>query len=350
MTGFLDQFQSIFGPRPEGAEQKKSGSAEAGRSKGNMMLNILEKQARGNVTGIDQEQQCFPFIREGKIIFSPEDAATVLASCRYERQRDETRAKSHIASLAEQMRRGLWLPKTQIDFANVNGRKVLVNGHHRMHAQVAAGATILWNVVVHDCADDGEVAALYWKFDTTVRKRSTNNVVDGIGLADDLGIEKQWANVLWNAAQILHLGLRFHFHERDGAALLPDERVAVCRDYAAEALAYQEAAKKAILPVRTKLRKVSFFAPGLAVLRHDPATAREFIGGLCEDDGLAKGDPRKTLLADMQVRRGTSGLYSAQMMSFALAWNAYRAGRELKIIKVTGGAVRLSGTPFTVRA
>jgi hypothetical protein len=38
------------------------------------------------------------------------------------------------------------------------------------------------------------------------------------------------------------------------------------------------------------------------------------------------------------------------MMSFALAWNAFRAGREMKIVKVTGGAVQLAGTPFTVRA
>ena len=339
MTGFLD---SLFGmPVLRRVAETDQGPHRSATPESTHMQNIQL---------ISEPQDALSFIHEGFVVFTPDHAKAVLENCRYERQRDETKARSHITSLAEQMRRGLWLPKTQIDFANVNGRKVLVNGHHRMHAQINAGVNILWNVVVHDCANEADIVSLYWKFDTTVRKRSTNNVVNGIGLAADLGIEKSWANALWNAAQILQLGLRFYFHERDGAALLPDERVAFCRDYATEALIYQNAAKKAIQPVRTKLRKASFFAPGLAILRHDHDAAHEFITGICEDDGLAKGDPRKTLLADMQVRRGTSGLYSAQMMSFALAWNAYRAGRELRVIKVTGSAVRLAGTPFTVRA
>jgi hypothetical protein len=346
VTGLL---QFIFGPRPSGAEQKKGGSAEAGRPKGNMMLNIVETQVHDNAPE-RKPQPNLAFINEGLSMFTPDRAQTVLEHCRYDRQRDETKAKAHIAALAEQMRRGLWLPKTQIDFANVNGRKILVNGHHRMHAQIAAGTNIIWNVVVHDCADEAEVAALYWKFDTTVRKRTTSNLVRGIGLAEDLGIDKSWASALWGAAPALHLGLRFYRNDGDRTALLPDERVAVCRAYASEALDYQEAAKKAILPVRMKLRTVSFVAPGLAVLKHDHSTACAFLNGMCEDDGLAKGDPRKTLLADMQVRKGTSGLLVAQMMSFALAWNAFRAGREMKIVKVTGGAVQLAGTPFTVRA
>jgi hypothetical protein len=233
------------------------------------------------------------FINEGLAMFTPDRARTVLEHCRYDRQRDETKAKAHIAALAEQMRRGLWLPKTQIDFANVNGRKILVNGHHRMHAQIAAGTNIIWNVVVHDCADEAEVAALYWKFDTTVRKRTTSNLVRGIGLAEDLGIDKSWASALWGAAPALHLGLRFYRNDGDRTALLPDERVAVCHAYASEALDYQEAAKKAILPVRMKLRTVSFIAPGLAVLKHDHSTACDSSTGCAKTTGWRRAIPER---------------------------------------------------------
>ena len=305
-----------------------------------------------NLTSIAQTKQGpLGFIREGQVIFTPADAKAVLDHCRYERQRDETKARAHIGSLAEQMRRGLWLPKTQLDFARVGGNLVLVNGHHRMHAQIAAATNILWNVIVHDCDDADQVAALYWKFDTTLRKRTSVNVIDGIGLAEDIGLEKGWATGLWNAAQVISLGMKFYFHERDGSPLLPDDRVTICRDYAQEALWVQGSAKKAILPIRSKLKKVSFLAPSLVVLRHNPVIGRDFIDGLCADDGLTKGDPRKTLLADMQVRKGgKNGLFAAQMLSFAIAWSAFYHQRDLKIIKVTGHPVPLAGTPYTVQA
>ena len=59
---------------------------------------------------------------------------------------------------------------------------------------------------------------------------------------------------------------------------------------------------------------------------------------------------RKTLLLDMQTRKGTGGLSSSNLMATAKAWNAFCAGRTLKIIKVTGHDVHLAGTPFVVTA
>jgi hypothetical protein len=247
------------------------------------------------------------------------------------------------------MKRGLWLPKTQLDFARVGSRMILVNGHHRMHAQVAAGCDILWSVVIHDCETDSEVAQLYWKFDTTLRKRTTANVVGGIGLADDLGMEKEFAGSLWRCATTLARGMQFR-GQFGAVDILPDERVSICREYAEEARFYQKAAKKAMLPIRRKLRGVSLMAVAMATLKHQPDRAQEFWQGLCEDDGLAKGDPRKTLLADMHVRNATKGLLVAQMMACARAWNAFYHGNDLKLIKVTGHAVPIAGTPFTVQA
>ena len=338
MTGFLD---SLFGmPVLRRVSETDQGPHRSATPESTHMQNIQL---------VHEPQDDLGFIREGFVIFSAEQAEAVLAHCRYDRQRNELKAKAHIATLAEQMRRGLWLPKTQIDFARVGSRMVLVNGNHRMHAQVMAGSDILWSVVIHDCANEDEVAQLYWKFDTTLRKRTTSNVVGGIGLASDLGIGKQFADSLWACAGPLHRGLRFR-GEYGSVDILPDDRVGICREYAAEAKILEDAAKKAPLPIRRKMKTVSVMSIALVTLRHQPEKAYEFWIGLCEDDGLAKGDPRKTFIKDMYTRNGMKGLLVGQMMACTRAWNAFYHGQDLKHLKVTGHAVQVAGTPFTVQA
>jgi len=292
------------------------------------------------------------FIREGHVKFTPAQANMVLKWCRYERQRDETKARSHIATLAEEMRRGSWLEKSQLDFARTGQRLVMVNGHHRMHAQIESGQDILWNIAIHDCASETELRGLYYRFDTNLRKRSAANIMDGVGFAADVGLKKETATALWGAAQVIADGMRFRRYTQNAGhrAILTDERLAICHEYAAEAKFYEGCVKAAPGYMRRRFRTVSMFALAMVTLKNEADTARDFWRGLSEDDGLHKGDPRKTLLLDMQARSGMSGLAVAQLMAGARAWNAYRAGRDLKIIKVTGHPVPIDGTPYVVRA
>ena len=296
-------------------------------------------------------QQSSAFVREGFVAFTPAHAETVLRECRYERQRDETRAKGHISTLAEYMRRGQWLEKSQLDFAQLpSGKLILVNGHHRMHAQIAAGATILWSIVIHRCADEHEVRGLYYRFDTNLRKRTSSNILSGIGFAEDTGLSKEIANALWNAAPVISDGMRFKRNGPQDTVMMTDDRIALCREYLGEAKLMGDAIKLAPVFLRRKLRTASVFGVAIVTLKHCPDTAKPFWFGLCEDDGLKKGDPRKALLADMQLRSGGSGLLIAGMMASARCWNAWCAGREISHVKVTGHAVALAGTPYTVRA
>ena len=297
----------------------------------------------------EETQGKLSFIREGFVTFSPDQANIILQSCRYERQRDETRAKTHINALAEQMRRGLWLPKTQIDFASVGSRLILVNGHHRMHAQVVSAVDVLWNVVIHECADDSEVAALYWKFDTTLRKRSAANILDGIGFADRMQLSKQCARALWGATPIIALGMKMYRYQSD-TPMLPDQRQELASEYSKEAQQAQKFLAEAPFAVRKRMMTPQRFAMMLVTLRHQPQKAADFWDGFCKDDGLAKGDPRKTLLQDLQSRPNNPGLQSQHMMAIARAWNAFFEGRSSTILKVTGHAVSIAGTKYTVRA
>lgn len=292
------------------------------------------------------------FIKEGQVKFNPVQANMVLKWCRYERQRDENKARSFIALLAEDMRRGTWLEKQQLDFARVDGRIVMVNGHHRMRAQIESGQDIVWNIAIHDCASEAELRSLYYRFDTNLRKRSASNIMDGVGFAEDVGLKKETATALWSAAQLIEDGMKLRRYTMNSGAraMLTDDRLAVCHEYAAEAKFYEGCIRVAPGHMRRKLRTVSMFALAMVTLKNEPETARNFWAGLAEDDGLNKGDARKTLLLDMQARSGMSGLAVAPLMAGARAWNAYRAGRGLKIIKVTGNPVPIDGTPYVVRA
>ena len=298
-----------------------------------------------------QLQQSSAFVREGFVTFTPAQASMVLRECRYERQRDETRAKAHITTLAEYMRRGQWLAKSQLDFARLpSGKLILVNGHHRMHAQIAAASNVLWSVVIHDCADDHDVRGLYYRFDTNLRKRTSSNILTGIGFSDEAGLSKETAAALWKAAPVIADGLRFKRYAQSSGDILTDDRISLCHEYLDQARFMDKAIKSAPVFLRRKLRTASVFAVALVTLKFCPDTAKPFWLGLCEDDGLKKGDPRKALLADMQARDGTRGLLAAGMMAGARCWNAWRANREITHVKVTGHAVPLAGTPYTVRA
>lgn len=286
------------------------------------------------------------FLREGIMEFSPDDAAFVLERYRYSRQRDETRAKDHIAALAEQMRRGLWLPKTQLDFAVVRGgdNLTLVNGHHRMHAQIAAGVPIRWNIVVHECESEGEIRALYSRFDTVLRKRSSSNILTGIGFHEDTGLAKEASTALWNAATVINAGMRF-----ERGVILTDDRRDVAMEYAPAAQAIEELLREAIPVVRRRVRMASRYSVALVTMRYQPEVASDFWGGLFRDDALAKGDPRKTLLQDMDNRSGSSGLMAAHLLAAARAWSTFFEGRHLKSIRVMDHPVKIAGTPFIAR-
>jgi len=339
---FADTRANFFNPSAGGYGNKK-GACAAAQTPGDMQMQ--------NTRNVQTMQDPLAFIREGQVAFNPVHASLILRECRYDRQRDETRAKGHIAALAEQMKRGLWLPKTQIDFARVGHKLVLVNGHHRMHAQILASATILWSVVVHECDTQEDLAALYWKFDTTIRKRSDANILHGIGFALTHGLRNTTAAALWRAVPIITNGMAFEvYSNRSEASLLIDARQSIAIDYVPEALALEGMIENAPAHVRKRLRAASRFAIALVTMRHQPDRASEFWRGLCEDDGLAKGDPRKTLLLDMMTRNAPAGMQASHMMASARAWSAFYSGARVGHIKVTGGAVKILGTPYTVQA
>lgn len=289
------------------------------------------------------------FIREGHIRLNPAQAGWIARELGYSGNRKL--APMHVAKLAEYMRRGQWLDKSTLDFARLpTGRLTLVNGHHRMAAQAQTAKDVVWNVVFHDVGGEADIKSLYYRFDTEVRKRSAANIVQGVGLTDAHGLTKETAKALWAASQLIANGMTFRRYLQDQADIVMDERLAVCADFAEPARQMEARINKSPGFLRSKLRTVSVFGLALVTLKHQPDVALRFWSGVCEDDGLSKGDPRKTMILDMQSRKGARGLVASHLMAGAKAWNAFLAERELKIIKVTGHSVSIDGTPYMVTA
>ncbi len=293
-----------------------------------------------------------PFIHEGFVSLNPAQYNAVINDCSFHRQREIV--KLQVAILTKLMTTGKWLDRDKIDFALLDGRLILVNGHHRGRAQVKAGCDILWTIIIHRCKTIDDVAVLYHSFDTNTRKRTARNVVNAMGMSESYGITKTMASSLYNAAPII--ATRFYQTPRGSEEFhfeynLVDRRLAVCEEFKEEAAEYGELLNfSGNKRLKTKLRSAGVAAVALVTLKHCRDEAFDFWGGLTDDDGLRRGDPRKTLLVDFD-NRISKGSPTASIVACAKAWNAHLRGDTLKEINIVPDtATKIDGTDYKVRS
>lgn len=328
------------------AGSKKTGAHPKAAPKESIHMQSTELQLT-----VQPMQHAATFVREGFVTLNPAQMNVILRECQYDRQR--AISADHVSVLAEMMRRGLWERKDKIDFASLDGRLILVNGYHRANAQIDAGQNIEWTIVIHSCATDAEVRSLYYRFDTNVRKRSDENILNGVDFASENKIRATTAKALFGAAPMIANGLlsgTVKSAENIFAKRIMDDRLETARVYAPAALVLENLIALAPEPVRKKLRIKTIFAVALVTVHHQPEVAANFWGGLTKNDGLRRGDARATLLQDIMSRNFHAGLVSQGFAVPAIAWNAFWDRRDLKVInKVSAGrTIRLHGTPYTV--
>jgi hypothetical protein len=341
----------IFGLRPlSGADKKMGDRAEAGRPIGDVMLNIMEPAVQGNAPE-RTTPRVSSLIREGAVTISASEAALILEECRYPQKRDLTAAgERHRKMLAEMMRRGNWRPKDKLDFANILGRFMLLNGHHRLAAQAESGQVIQWTIAVHDCRTVADAEALYWSFDTTTRARTNETILSAIGFDEKLGTSKTIAEAMYRAAPFLANGLYFGRVDTGFVARMIDTRLETALQFAREARLYEEAIAQAPPRIKTRLHTVGAVAVGVVTLRYQPEKAFEFWNGVALNDGLRRGDPRHTyvnLIGGAQAKKGT-GSWTAN--AAAQAWRAFYIDQTLLILRVNDKPqVAVAGTPYKGR-
>lgn len=346
------------------ATKKMGGRAEACRPKETDMLNVAQKEAdakpkvppRGNHLAAlkmkSTEQSIAEIIGDGGFKkLSASQAGFLYRECHYEMQnRDLLQGgKEHILVLADIMKRGEWRERDAIQFARLDGKFIIINGHHRLAAQEHAGVALEWVIVVYDCLDAGDVAKLYTKFDTNARVRSNTQVLGALNLSDEIGLSRAFIERVYSAIPLLAANLRTGLADR--VPLISraiDRRVEWLRHIAAEARLYENAIRKADSSLRSKLLVQGPVCVGLLTFKHCPDKAEVFWSGIAENDGLRRGDPRHAYVnAIRDIRRSHKGSAWLSVGLAATAWNAFYANRSLTQVRVTPGMqVRVLGTPL----
>jgi hypothetical protein len=283
-------------------------------------------------------------IKEGRLVVGPLLASRILSDLNYDGQRKVR--KNHIASLAATMRRKAFLPGSQLAFVHVDGRWVLVNGQHRLHAIIESGAEIEFQVLVHDAASEEEIPRIYFGFDRHTAVRTDRDLTDAAKVKERTGVSATAVRGVWQAAPIIAAGFARLSYTADATRRDDDYRLDQCEPWWPAAARYEALLDEAPSVVKKRLLSAQGMAVALVLLRYQPEEAVQFFQGLAADDGLKRDDPRKALLIDLTQRAWRRQSMDG-CMAVSLAWNAFFMRRPLQQIKIVQNArFKLDGTPY----
>lgn len=319
------------------ATQKNRLGAEAPSPRNTHMLNKPE---------LSDQQGVRDFVTEGTCSLSAIEMNQVLLNCAYEHQRGIS--ERHVAVLADLMNRNRWQPKSQLDFAVLDGRYILVNGYHRAYAQVRSGHKITWSIALHPVKSAGDLRALYYAFDTNIRPRSKLDILKAVEFTEMTGVAPGMAGALY--AAVPYLASKFTVTTKDRNFLVErqtDRRLAVAAGYS-KAAARLSAAIEGMPGIRRlKFKNGAVVAVAVATFRYQSETAWAFWTGVAQNDGLKRGDPRLALCNDFMTRRAVGSRSIEAFAPSIIAWNAFFNERPLQLIKVLDTFQPIiDGTPF----
>lgn len=278
-------------------------------------------------------------------MISPELAARILNETNYDGQRRIDQGQ--VETYAEMMRRGLWHQGGQIAFGRLNGALYLVNGQHRLSGVVLAGLGQEFQVLISDCTSVHELRNLYFRFDAVMRQRTTQQILNASGMADNNGLSKTMTTAVYRAVSFITNDMRSPVagnHKATAENRIIDVRLEACRSWWETARKYEAMIEDAQHGLRSKLHAASIVAVALVTIRHQPKVAAEFWKGVATNDGLRKGDARHTLVNFLLTThdKGSGEVYIA---ACAAAWNAFFGRRGLQLLRPTSPA-KINGTPF----
>lgn len=348
MNRLIESLRALYSPsggvcRPD----TKTPACEAGAN--DTEIHVMKRNVTGSpdIFNPPPKDSMHVILKEGRKMITPNMARRILEETNYSGQRPV--ADHHVKLLAHIMEEGRWRSGDQLAFCRLDGRLILTNGQHRMHAVIVADRAQEFQILITECMTLEEVQADYHRHDIVARKRSNAEIMASTGIGDESGLPKQFLVKLFQAGPILENDLQPVHYLKDTVAQRDiDSRIETVRDWLGEARLYEQFIRSAPKHVKQSLINAGVMAVALVTIRYQPQQAAEFWRGLAEDDGLRRGDPRKTLLQDLESRHVRRGAFHAQRVIPALtAWNAFFEGRTLKIIKVSESSqITVRGTPI----
>lgn len=280
-----------------------------------------------------------PVVKEQRIdsqlvLVDPEAAKRWLEKSMWGKQRQFR--PWHAEELAEAMRKGEFVEGTQVHFAKLDGQIHCVNGQHTLHAIVKAKLPVRLSVATTVVKDEGEIAHLYSRMDTHLR-RTLADSYQAHDLAATMGMSKAQINAI--GAAMRHVLVDFAGSSRSVGwdsynTRSADERVRQIAAHKDAAKSFYAATHGCILPVRRALAASSVLAVALVTFRRDESKAREFWSQVAFSESLDGSDPRKTLINWLMANSDLRKVRHQQRAHIAaIAWNVYLAGGKLSRFK-----------------
>lgn len=270
-------------------------------------------------------------------------AEQIMRECHYENQRriNDDRA----LGLAETIERRKFRLNTQLAFARLYGRLIMINGYHRLTAVSLCRQAYPFRIEIYDCASLDDVDALYLTFDQPGGVRSLTQLGAALGLADE---KFRQGSVTWlmRAVPLLMMRLeRLPPAHRPRAARDLDRRKEEALLWKPWALDYQTCLDGGILARTRRYRNAGVVAVALVTLRYQPVMAKVFWSESIRDSALEADDPRHALHLHLASARRSVHEFALAEAS-CNAWNAFFRNRRLTMCKMLGHPLRLLGTPF----
>lgn len=277
-------------------------------------------------------------IQSDVMVVTPAMARHWLEALNYHHQRG---VSSHtVAHYAAQMSNGQWIDGGSIKFVVFRGAKHLVNGQHRLAAQVKADMTICYVVTEHEVQSNEEIALLYGHEDIG-RSRTFADMHKALELPEQLGMSATSLNETAAAAALLGVGIL-----REKGLMTRYESLRLTQLYAPYARIYFDLIVGSPKYMTQALHRRATLSVALLSFRYTDQTSealalrvRDFWQGVATDDRIGATDPRKYAhrhLIETSAHRvlgsstlkSTSTLYSARFL--VQCFNAFMDRREYR--------------------
>ena len=261
----------------------------------------------------------------------PETAKEILGSQNFRLQR---RIKpSQIGALTTAMKDGDFPAGTAIYFGETPEKKVLIDGQHRLFAQVSAGVDIEYAVITLVCKDDNEVQIAYTQLDIGT-KRSISDRMRALDLTGHISLPGKQANAL--AAGAPFLKYRFgKMTSRMVSNLSPVQRLELCKEYEAAAAEFFKCIGTAEKWIQEAFMRPHFVALGVFLFHHSPEKALYLWSSLASNSCGTENDPRRRIFnMSMNVKSTAIALHRSLVVAqaFLRGWNDMMEDKKVKSV------------------
>lgn len=285
---------------------------------------------------------------DGVVSITPAFARNLLEHSNFDGQRKIKQAR--VFERAQWIEMGIWEKEFPITFVLFeSGMLWLVDGQHRLSAIAYVDQTVQARFVIIPVRDEVHARSIYAGFDKADSARTDAELLDAVNIMERHGITRDTARSAFRSLVLLRNAMEpVRGVTKEGwAARSTEARMQDIGEWINEIRDYEAACKGAENWLKRKLYGAGCMAVALYTLRYQRIKALEFWTRTANDDGLAKGDPSKTLIDDFKNRSNNAGNIRQTIQQPSLAWNAWFKGERRKIIKcISGAPIQILGTPM----